>query len=80
MSYDQSKNFKGNMKANIKDDFCFSPATDDMYNYKNGIVKEFHIGGVMNMKEPMEGQYATKMNKRQAHYEQDEAETNPTYP
>jgi hypothetical protein len=80
MSYDQSKNFKGNMKAKIKDEFCFSPAVDDMYDYKTGIVKEYHIGGVTNMMEPEEGQYATKMNKREARYEQDEAETNPTYP
>lgn len=80
MSYDRSKNFKGNMKANIKDDFCFSPAQDDMYDYKDGIVKEFHIGGVEMMKEPEYGQYDRHTMKKGAHYEQDEAETEPTYP
>lgn len=68
------------MKADIKDDFCFSPAQDDMYNYKTGIVKEFHIGGVTNMMEPEYGQYDRKTMKKMARYEQDEAETDPTYP
>lgn len=79
MSYDRSKMFVGNQNAKIKDEFCYSPAIEDSYDYKKGIVKEFHIGGVMNMQEPQEGQYARKMNARQARMEQDEAETNPRY-
>ena len=79
MSYDKSKNFKGNQKAMIKDEFCFSPATNDMYDYKKGIVKEFHIGGVEEMKEPAYGQYASKSMKKMARYEQDDAEMNPSY-
>jgi len=79
MSYDVSKNFSKNQHEGIKDQFCFSPALKENYDYKVGIVKEFHIGGVMSMTEPMEGQYARKMNGKQARMEQDEAITNPKY-
>lgn len=77
MSYDISKNFNKNQKASIKDQFDYSPAHSENYDYKKGIVKEFHIGGVMNMKEPMDGQYASKMNGRQARFEQNDAYMNP---
>lgn len=79
MSYDKSKNFKGSQKAKIKDEFNFSPAQNDMYNYKKCISKEFHIGGVDTMKEPAYGQYASKSMKKMARYEQDDAEMNPSY-
>lgn len=79
MSYDVSKNFSKNQHAGIKDQFCFSPALNENYDYKKGIVKEFHIGGVMSMKEPMEGQYASKKSSQAARMEQDEAMTNPRY-
>ena len=78
-SYDMSKNFSKNQHANITDQFCFSPAKNPDYDYKTGIVKEFHIGGVMNMTQPMEGQYARKMNGKQARMEQDDAALNPRY-
>lgn len=38
------------MKADMKDDFDFSPAKSEDYPYKNGIVKEIHLMG--NMMEP----------------------------
>jgi len=72
MSYDRSKNFKGNQSANIKDEFNFSPAQNDMYNYKKCISKEFHIGGV-DMKEPAYGQYAGKSMKK------NDTKVNPSY-
>jgi hypothetical protein len=71
MSYDVSKNFSKNQHAGIKDQFCFSPSYNENYDYKKGVVKEFHIGGVMSMKEPMEGQYARKKASEQARMEQD---------
>lgn len=71
--------FVGNQNAKIKDEFCYSPALKEDYDYKQGIVKEFHIGGVMQMQEPQDSKYERKMNKRQARMEQDEAETNPRY-
>lgn len=70
-SYDVSKNFSTNRKGMIKDDFCFSPAYEENYDYKDGIVKQFHIGGVMEMKEPAYGQYSDKKQKGMARMEQD---------
>lgn len=78
-SYDVSKNFSKNQHAGIKDQWCYSPAIKENYDYKEGIVKEFHIGGVMNMQEPMQGQYARKMNDREARLEQDDSMMNPKY-
>lgn len=70
-SYDTSKLFSSNRSGAIKDDFCYSPALKENYDYKQGIVKEFHIGGVMDMKEPQDSKYQRKMDARQARMEQD---------
>lgn len=72
-SYNQSKNFTGNQKANMKDEFDFSPAKDDAYNYKTGINAVHNLMGemvepaYMGQKSPMElnrmGKGMSKMAK-----------------
>lgn len=45
------------MKASnsMTDEYNFSPAKKEDYNYKDCIVKEFHLMGTMS--EPMEEEY-----------------------
>jgi hypothetical protein len=49
MSYDKSKLFSGNQKAMIKDQFNYSPAQDENYNYKkeNGITSTVYLNGMI---------------------------------
>ncbi len=60
MSFDVSKNFKGNMSKDMKDDFDFSPAKSADYNYKSGINAVHNLMGemvepkYMGEKSPME--------------------------
>lgn len=54
-TYDVSKNFSGNQKANIKDEFDFSPEKNEAYNYKAGINATHNLMGEM-MEPKYEGQ------------------------
>jgi hypothetical protein len=73
MSYDTSKNFSGNKKAAIKDQFNFSPAQDCDYNYRkdNNIIKINHLNGVMTEPKNMYTPGETRKMSKMARYEQD---------
>lgn len=43
-SYDVSKNFSGNQKGMIKDQFDYSPAQKEHYDYKDCVMGGIHIG------------------------------------
>lgn len=73
MSYDTSKNFSGNQKAKIKDQFNYSPAQDCDYNYikDNNVIKTTHLMGVMNEPKNMYTPGESNNMRKMAKYEQD---------
>lgn len=42
------KNSKGSMDSKFKDEYGYSPEFKDDYDYKDCIVKEFHMMGTMS--------------------------------
>ena len=71
MSYDKSKNFSGSMKAKIKDDFDYSPAQKEHYNYKDCVVGGIHVGGVHTEPKDMYNKSSRMGQKKMARMEQD---------
>jgi hypothetical protein len=71
MSYDKSKNFSGSMKAKIKDDFDYSPAQKEHYNFKDCVVGGIHVGGVESMGKSMYDKSSRMGQKKMARMEQD---------
>jgi hypothetical protein len=69
-SYDVSKNFSGNQKGMIKDQFDFSPAQNDSYNYKDCVVGGIHVGAMAKEKS-MYSKSSRGEQKRMSRMEQD---------
>lgn len=69
-SYDVSKNFSSNQKAMIKDQFDYSPAQNESYNYKDCVVGGIHIGSMTGEKS-MYTKMERGSQKKMAHMQQD---------
>jgi hypothetical protein len=69
-SYDISSKFSSNQKAMIKDQFDYSPAQKEHYNFKDCVVGGIHVGG-MGEEKSMYSKMERSGQKKMARMEQD---------
>jgi hypothetical protein len=70
-SYDVSSNFSSNMKGKIKDNYDFSPAQSEHYNYKECIIKDIHLNGVQEQTRSAYKPKEERSMRKMKHMEQD---------